>query len=354
MRTASKGEANLARFDRGGALLAVLWLSAALAAVALSVASTVRSETGRVAVASEAIRAHYLATGSIERAILWIIWGAAYRNPDGSPRFYEPPMPRIHMRYPSGEVVVEVIPESSKLSVNEATPDDLFRLLRVLGADEARARLIVSAILDWRSPAAGLTPFDQQYLAFNLPGAPTFRARHASLEEIEELLLVRGMTPELFYASYVEDEQGRLIPRGGLKDCLSVYGSTSGFDVNTADPALLAWLGLSPEAVRLIVERRHRGPIRNLAELGPLAHPRLTIGGNVMWTLRATARLRRPDGSLSEVRRTSSALVKFLRPEQFQPPYHILRWYDDAWSPSAAEPISYQIPVSYQMPGVRQ
>ena len=63
MPIASKGEADLARFDsscqarlarfdRGGALLAVLWLSAALAAVTLSVASTVRSETGRVTVAS--------------------------------------------------------------------------------------------------------------------------------------------------------------------------------------------------------------------------------------------------------------------------------------------------------------
>ncbi len=46
MRTSSR-----ARAEKGGALLAVLWLSAALAAIALSVATTVRGETDRVSTA---------------------------------------------------------------------------------------------------------------------------------------------------------------------------------------------------------------------------------------------------------------------------------------------------------------
>src|SRR5450432_4166331 len=79
---------------RGGALLAVLWLSAALSAIALSVANTVRTETERTATSSEGLRTYYLASGSVERAILWIQWGIQnYVNPDNTPRYYRAPMP---------------------------------------------------------------------------------------------------------------------------------------------------------------------------------------------------------------------------------------------------------------------
>ena len=54
--------------QRGSALLAVLWLSLALSAIAFSLASTVRGETERTATAVDGIRAYYLATGAIERA----------------------------------------------------------------------------------------------------------------------------------------------------------------------------------------------------------------------------------------------------------------------------------------------
>ena len=77
--------------QRGGALLAVLWLSAGLAAIALSVSSNVRSETDRVATEGEGLRASYLAAGALERAILWVQWGSngpAYTNAGGSTRFF--------------------------------------------------------------------------------------------------------------------------------------------------------------------------------------------------------------------------------------------------------------------------
>ena len=97
----------------GSALLAVLWLTAALSAIAFSLANTMRGETERTSTASDGVRAYYLAAGAIDRAILYYQWGPQYRNPDGSTRYYEPPMPRIRMTFPSGEAIVEVIPEAS-------------------------------------------------------------------------------------------------------------------------------------------------------------------------------------------------------------------------------------------------
>src|SRR5215472_2989712 len=59
----------------GSALLAVLWLAAGLSAIAFGVATTVRGETERTSTATDATRAYYLATGSVDRAILWRAWG---------------------------------------------------------------------------------------------------------------------------------------------------------------------------------------------------------------------------------------------------------------------------------------
>jgi general secretion pathway protein K len=338
-------------FQKGGALLAVLWMSAALAAIAFSVSTSVRAETERVGAASEGLRAWYLATGSVDRAVQWMLWGPGPRNPDGSVRFWEPTKPRLYMSYPGGDVVVEMIPESSKLNLNFAAGEDLTRLITVIGGNPELAREIAAAILDWRGPAfaqgaqgpfaiSGSSPFDAYYLSLG----PTFRPRHASFQEIEELLLVRGMTPELFYGTYVADAEGRLYPRGGLRDCLSPWGSTAGpFDVNTASPALLeAVVGLPLPAIEAVVRRRTAQPFRNLKEVADLGIPmaRLGLGGRTTWTLRATARLRRPDGTPSDVVRSAAAVVKVIAPTRQRPTLQIpvLRFYEDAWSEFAVAP----------------
>jgi general secretion pathway protein K len=177
---------------------------------------------------------------------------------------------------------------------------------------------------------------DQYYLSLT----PSFRPRHASLEEIEELLLVQGMTPDIFYGSYETVPQGegpaRLVPRGGLRDCVSVFGGTAGFDVNTAHPALLATVGLPPDLVAEIVRRRQIAPLRqeDLGRLAQAAGPganRLRVGGNSIYTIRATARVRLPNGQISDLKRTVAAMVKIM-PPGYDAPYHILRWYENAWT----------------------
>ncbi len=250
----------------------VMWLSAALATIAFSVATSVRSETDRVSSASDGLRTWYLATGSVERTIQWMMWGGNYRKPDGTPRFWDwnQAQSQIRMSYPSGDVVVELIPEASKLNLNSASADDLLRVVQVVDGDPQRSREIVNAILDWRNPASSPTVFDQYYFSIN----PTFRARHSSFEEIEELLLVRGVTPELFYGNYVPDSQGRLYASGGLRDCLSVWGSAGPFDVNTASPALMEGVGVPPAGVAALVARRQIQPFRTMGEAQQLGFPR--------------------------------------------------------------------------------
>jgi general secretion pathway protein K len=257
------------------------------------------------------------------------MWGLQYRTPDGRPIYYINGNPTMDLSFPEAEVHVEIIPETSKLNLNSARPELLLRLLMALGVPEDPATRIAAAILDWRMPADPLhpSPFDGFYLS----QSPSFLPRHSSFLENEELLLVQGITPDLYYGSTLDNS------RPGLRDCLSVYGSAGTVDINTAAAATMVAVGLAPADAATIVKTRAEHPVLDYRELAGIVQSlgpsgfRLRIGGQSMFTLRATARMRRPDGSLSDMRRSAGALVKFYFPDnpEMQPPgFEVLRWYD--------------------------
>jgi general secretion pathway protein K len=257
------------------------------------------------------------------------MWGRQYYTPDGRPIYYLQGDPSMDLSFPEAAVHVDIIPETSKLNLNSTRPEDLLRLLIALGVAEDRATTIAAAIADWRTPVDPLhpSPFDSFYLG----QTPSFLPRHASFLENEELLLVQGITPDLYYGSTLDN------PHPGLRDCLSVYGSTYGVDINTAQSATLQAVGLSPADAEAIVKNRAEHPVLDFKEFAPIveslgpAGSRLRLGGRTIFTLRATARMKRPDGSLSDMRRTVGALVKFNFPGNQQnkaPGFEVLRWYD--------------------------
>jgi len=315
----------------GSALLTVLWLSAALATIAFSLATTVRSETDRTSTELDGLRAYYLATGAIHRAYLELLWSV--QNP--AKRAIPQATTFVDYAFPSGNVHVEFIPEAARLNVNTLPVQDLFRLTTALGVEPERAQEISAAIEDWRRPARDGSLFESYYLSL----APSFRPRHASIQEIEELLLVKGVTPDIFYGTWTPSPEGtspRLQPRNGLVDCLSVFGTRDRVEINTAAPAVLAAVGLTPYAVAAIVERRRFAPLTE-QQLGPFLQglgadaSRLRVEGNSIVTIRATAQLRLSNGQFSDLKRTVAAQIKYM-PPGYDAPIHILRWYDTAWS----------------------
>ena len=325
-----------ATLQRGSALLAVLWLSAALAAIGFSIASTVRGETDRTATSLDALRSYYLAVGGIERGTMELLWSV--NNPDK--HILPPNVISTVYHFATGDVRLEILPEAGKLNINQVTLEQLFRLCTALGLDPARAQEIAAAMDDWRKPAYEGSPFDGYYSS----QVPSFRARHASFREIEELLQVKGVTPDIFYGSYQPAGEGAagpaLVWHAGLADCLTVYGPGNNFfgnqvDINTAQPAVLAAIGVTPQALQAILQRRQAGPITDqqlgslLGSLGVSAP--LRVGGNSIVTMRATGQLRLNGGKLSDLKRTVAAQVKYM-PQGFDSPIHILRWYDTAWS----------------------
>jgi len=307
----------------------VLWLTAALAAIGLTVASSVRGETERTQTSVDDARSWFEARGGIERAALHILWGRNYAGQDESQIYFVQGQPSMELVFPSAAVHVDIIPETSKLNLNRATPAELLQLLIALGVPEERAVAIASAIVDWRSPVnpESASLFDSFYLS----QSPSFLPRHASFRENEELLLVQGITSELYYGASLG------VAQAGLRDCVSVYGSIGAVDINTAQPATLVAIGLSRADAQAIVQIRNQHPIIDYKELAEIAQPlgpagsRLRIGGQTMYTLHATARMRQPNGKLSDLRRTVGALVKFYLPNNTEKKpvgFEVVRWYD--------------------------
>jgi general secretion pathway protein K len=307
----------LTRSERGSALLTVLWLTAALSAIGIAVASNVRSETERTATSVDEVRAYFAARGAIERTAMRAYWGRDY-SPFGGRS--------VDVSFPEAEVHVEIIPETSKLSLNGIPPEVLLRLLLALGVPPEQAPEIAAAIIDWRKPlgAEGPSPFDAFYLA----ESPSFLPPHSSYLANEELLLVKGVTNDLYFGDSMSG-------RPGLRDCLSIYGS-AGVDINTAQAATMIATGLSAEDAAGVIRRRAQQPFRieempALQEtLGPAgAQVGIRIGS--ILTLRATARLRTSDGKLSDMRRTVATLVKFYfsgNQQGLPAHYEVLNWYD--------------------------
>src|ERR1039458_9299554 len=105
----------------GSALLAVLWLSAALAAIAFALPISVRGETERAATATDGARGYYLAAGAIERASMELLWSAIYPNRRSIPTG----VAHVDYEFPSGVARVEIVPETAKLNVNFSPPAEI-------------------------------------------------------------------------------------------------------------------------------------------------------------------------------------------------------------------------------------
>jgi len=173
-----------------------------------------------------------------------------------------------------GSCTIQLTSESAKLNINQLSDrngrlnrpavDRLLRLIELLNrrrSDEDHISYsIVAALIDWIDPDERLTylPFvagdsvgaeSDYYLTLDRP----YRCRNAPCQTIEELVAVKGFSPQLLQQ-------------------LRPYITTKGdgrVDLNTAPPLVLQSLSESIDEalVQMIVERRRFKPFASVAEL---------------------------------------------------------------------------------------
>src|SRR3990172_2188805 len=143
----------VARRQQVVALLAVLWLTMALSVIAMTTAAMVRTEAAAVTNRLESERGYYLARGGVEAAIYAMLHPSSVQlGAIAAADEFHPGQRFIRFDSADGLVVVEIVPENAKLSINQAPPDQLAALFALLDETPEASREMADAIVDWRAP----------------------------------------------------------------------------------------------------------------------------------------------------------------------------------------------------------
>ena len=191
------------RRDRGLALIVVLFLSALLTLLMYSFLREMQVEYSLASSSGREAQARHLAWSAVEKAMVVL---AAETSPVATPtstwvddavEWYEVELgdgvfSMIRMTPEAdGKLRYGILDEASKINLNTAPRDVLLKLPKA-------TEEIVDSMVDWRDPdenplAAGAE--NSYYQALPTP----YRCKNAAFTTVEELLLVKGMTPEILY-----------------------------------------------------------------------------------------------------------------------------------------------------------
>jgi type II secretory pathway component PulK len=236
---------------------------------------------------------------------------------------------------------VRVSDEGALISLNDAAHEPGATLLRhviknllgyggTAGTDrrgDAAVSTVVDSIVDWydRDDEEGVHGAETP---FYLDRDPSYPAKNGDFDSIEELLQVRGVTPELYYG--VEG-----VP--GLKDIFTPYVHTRGdhpkVNLRRAPAAVLqAILNTDPEETQELIDIREEDDplvfetqvLERLRVLDPVLAEQVNRGGSpkmVRVEARADVSQPRNQARVTAIVELSSELTEGIR---------IIRWFDRA------------------------
>ncbi len=181
-----------ARGERGFALLIVLWTMVLLALLTAQITGAGRAEVKLAA----ALRLSVQLQQAADAATYETIWHMI----DGGGDMWQPGSATYNLHEAGGNVEVEVIDERGKFDINQVPPGLLAGLFGVLGADATTANDLATAIGDWRSSSSTADAEQNVPPEYRMDGR-AWGPPGTEFERLEELLLVRGMTPKLYNAA---------------------------------------------------------------------------------------------------------------------------------------------------------
>jgi general secretion pathway protein K len=256
--------------QRGVALVIVLWIFIFLFVVAFEFSASVREEGTAVNRYSQEAEGYYLAIAGFEQELFRIVREPAPEE-EGQP---EKPGARLAQMadgtwreesFGGGAYRVRVMDEGGKINLNRADEETLRRVLTNLGVDGPQRDAVVDAILDWRDPD-DLHRLNGAESDYYLSLSPPYTAKNGPFDTVEDLLWVRGVTPELFYGGG-DQEQGRFYPVG-LREVFTVDSPMDRVNLRTTSAEVIhALVGLSLEKSRAFIKERGELSEKTLADL---------------------------------------------------------------------------------------
>ena len=168
-----------------------------------------------------------------------------------------------------GTVSLKIIDLERKANINTASTPELQQALTLMGVDADDISVVSDSIQDWRSPpapprVAGAESDYYQSLT------PPYNAKNAPIDDLSELLLIKGVTPEMYYGGSPSNSPAAKHPKlgfgtspgeapdypFGLKDVFTPVSSGK-ININTADTNALQMIpGVDITIADTIVQQR--------------------------------------------------------------------------------------------------
>jgi len=247
------------RGRRGVAIIIVLWVVLVLSLLISGFAFTMHVETQVASYARKELKAEMLARSGVEVARMQLILDQESPTESGfdalNQEWATNELMYVDHELGEGTYNVTVTDEESKMPINVATEAQLRHLMDLLGIDPSDGDVIVDSILDWID-TDDLSRLNGAESDYYLSLSPPYRAKNGPLDRVEELLLIRGVTPELFNGVPATDKDPA---QPGFADIFTTM-SSGAINVNTASAIVLqAMLGLDDVQVQAVMARRN-GP----------------------------------------------------------------------------------------------
>jgi general secretion pathway protein K len=271
------------------ALFIVLWVLAILMVTVLSFSFMTRTETHATLVFKENAARKFLAEAGIERAILEIYYRRQNVNNavtlEGS-QPWKADGTAYSDRVGDGSYTVSIMGESGKLDINLSSGVLLKNLLLNSGIKDDEADTIVDSLMDWKDPS-GLTRLhgagSDYYESLPIP----YKVKGAPFDTVEELLLVKGVTPVILYGDG---------DRKGIIDFLTVNSDSGLINLNYAPKEVIMSIpGMTSDMADAIIQYRQAQKIMNVQEvLGgnyQAMQPFITLNEGTVYTIEATGRI---------------------------------------------------------------
>ena len=265
------------------ALFMVLWVLILLSGIATEFCFAMRTEVNMVRNFKEQTEAYYIALAGLNRAVYELLRNEsspekkkllADENEEAAETSSRwrmntdiPPVP-----FAGGRFIVRIGNEAGKVNINTADEPVLKMMLNGFDLEEQEKSIIVDSIMDWRdeNDLHRMNGAENDYYQ-SLPDP--YDCKNGDFDAIEELLMIRGITPEIFYGglknivtAFKDDgsKRGKIRRRSGKADGSKIC-------INAAPRAMLLSLPqMTDGPAQSIIDFRKEADFKTLGEVSTL------------------------------------------------------------------------------------
>ena len=290
----------------GAVLIVVLWVMVAMSLLAMSFSASIRTEVNAARNVVDQKESYYLSRAGIEYAIYKVIesqtaFAQLRRQREEGLQSLPPVLTgSVELAMGRGNASDKITDETGKINVNLAPNYLLYNLLIGVGLDAQEAEIITDSIEDWRD-RDDLHRLNGAESDYYQSLAEPHLAKNGPFDVPEELLLVRGITPEIYYGRKGTTESGEQVEYYGLQKYFTTFASIMRINVNAAPvPVLAAVPGLDREAANLIYGMRQEAPFLNVTEVLEKIPGISTEASRLLSTIRSNVYTVISDGHLAD------------------------------------------------------